>query len=95
MNTASRYDGCEALKDGTREYLGLRVSLDIAPRPDDRFHTVVAGDRLDVLAHRYLGDARLWWVICDCNGGPSPLSMHLLIGITLRIPSTGWLGKVS
>ena len=84
MNTASRYDGCEPLKDGTREYLGLRVPLDIAPRPDDRFHTVVAGDRLDLLAHHYLGDPRLWWVVCDCNNLPFPLGLRP--GMVLRVP---------
>jgi nucleoid-associated protein YgaU len=25
------------------------------------------GDRLDILADKYLGDAQLYWVILDCN----------------------------
>lgn len=81
----SRYEECETLKDGGREYLGVRLPVEIPPRPDDRFHTVVTGDRLDALAHRYLGDANLWWVICDCNNLPLP--PKLMPGILLRIPS--------
>ncbi len=82
----SRYEECEVLKDGGREYLGVRLPVEIPPRPDDRFHTVVTGDRLDVLAHRYLGDAGLWRVICDCNNLKFPLVLDS--GVVLRIPSS-------
>ncbi|MGD9948606.1 MAG: LysM peptidoglycan-binding domain-containing protein [Desulfobulbus sp.] len=30
-------------------------------------HVVEAGDRLDLLAHHYYNDARLWWRILDAN----------------------------
>jgi nucleoid-associated protein YgaU len=30
-------------------------------------YTWVAGDRLDVLAYKYYGDAQKWWVILDAN----------------------------
>ena len=30
-------------------------------------HTVNQTDRLDLLAHKYYGDARKWWLICDAN----------------------------
>jgi nucleoid-associated protein YgaU len=81
----SRYEECEVLKDGGREYLGVRLSVEIPPRRDDRFHNVVTGDRLDVLAQRYLGDASLWWIICGCNDIASPLDLHP--GTVLRIPA--------
>ncbi len=84
----SRYEECEVLKDGGREYLSVRVPVEIPPRPDDRFHTVVSGDRLDVLAQRYLGDASLWWVICDCNDIAVPFGLHA--GIALRIPALNY-----
>jgi len=46
---------------------------------------VVEGDRLDLLAHRYLGDARLWWILGDYNDLFWPL--ELAVGSSLRIPS--------
>ena len=61
------------------------LSFDAAPRPDDRFHTVIDGDRLSLLAHRYLGRADLWWIICDYNDIFFP--MELEPGSVLRIPS--------
>ena len=82
---ASRYEECERLKDGGREYIGVRLPVEYMPRPDDRFHTVVTGDRLDVLAPRYLGDASLWWLICECNNLPFPLDLQP--GMVLRIPA--------
>ena len=46
---------------------------------------MVEGDRIDLLAHRYLGDARLWWIICDYNDIFFPLELQP--GTDLRIPS--------
>jgi hypothetical protein len=46
---------------------------------------VTDGDRLDLLAHRYLGEAKLWWIICDYNDILFPL--ELTPGTVLRIPS--------
>lgn len=81
----SRYEECEVLKDGGKEYLGVRLPVEVPPRPDDRFHTVVTGDRLDVLAHRYLGDSSLWWIISEGNDLPFPLDLQP--GMVLRLPA--------
>lgn len=64
---------------------GLRTPLDNSERASDRFHAVVSGDRVDLLANAYLGDPNLWWVICDWNDIKFPLSLP--VGATLRIPS--------
>ena len=81
----SRYAGCILYRDSSGEYLGRRERIDTTPRYDDRLHTVIAGDRIDLIAHRYLGDARLWWIICDYNDIFFPL--ELVPGTELRIPS--------
>jgi hypothetical protein len=81
----SRYAGCILYRDAAGEYLGRRERIDTAPRYDDRLHTVVAGDRIDLLAHRYLGDVKLWWIICDYNDIFFPLELEP--GSDLRIPS--------
>jgi len=82
----SRYRFSILCRDEGFEFLGNRPRIDTSPRPDDRFHLVEAGDRLDLLAHRYLGDARLWWVIGDYNDIFWPLEVEA--GAALRIPST-------
>ena len=81
----SRYATAILYTGGAEEFLGTRVPVDATPRPDDRFHTVVDGDRLDLLAHRYLGRTDLWWIICDYNDIFFP--MELEPGSVLRIPS--------
>jgi hypothetical protein len=81
----SRYADCILYRDSDGEYLGRRQRIDTTPRYDDRLHTVIEGDRIDLLAHRYLGDARLWWIICDYNDIFFPL--ELAPGTDLRIPS--------
>lgn len=35
-------------------------------------HTVKQGDRLDLLAAKYLGDPLLFWLLCDANGAIRP-----------------------
>ena len=35
-------------------------------------HTVKQGDRLDLLAAKYLGDPLMFWLICDANGAIRP-----------------------
>ena len=81
----SRYRFSILCQDEGGDFLGNRPQIPTAPRPDDRFHTVVEGDRLDLLAYRYLGDARLWWVIGDYNDLFWPLDPE--VGSVLRIPS--------
>ena len=81
----SRYVSCILYRDSSGDYLGRRERIDTTPRYDDRLHTVVAGDRIDLIAYRYLGDARLWWIICDYNDIFFPLELDP--GTELRIPS--------
>jgi hypothetical protein len=49
------------------------------------FHPRVTGDRLDLLAARYLSDPTLFWKLCDANNTPAPaaLAARPLIGIPL------------
>ena len=35
-------------------------------------HSVRQGDRLDLLAAKYLGDPLMFWLICDANGAIQP-----------------------
>jgi hypothetical protein len=65
------------------EFLGARPRIDTAPRPDDRFHTVKDGDRIDLIAFSYLGDAALWWIVCDYSDIFYPLELET--GAVLRI----------
>ncbi|SPE40624.1 conserved hypothetical protein [Candidatus Sulfopaludibacter sp. SbA3] len=48
-------------------------------------YTVVQGDRLDVIAGRYFGDADLFWRICDANGAMRPSDLTCTPGQVLRI----------
>jgi len=81
----SRYASCIILRGTEGDSLGTRPRIDTTPRYDDRFHTVIEGDRIDLIAHRYLGDARLWWIVCDYNDLFFPLELEA--GAVLRIPS--------
>ncbi len=85
ISRRSRYASSILFTDGSEEFLGGRPPIDSIPKPDDRFHTVVDGDRLDLLSERYLGRAELWWVIADYNETEWPIELQP--GIALRIPS--------
>lgn len=86
----SRYHGMAAaqltLPDGTVvAYLPRRF----VPRPE-RFsvvseHVVEAGDRIDNLAARYLGDPLQYWRICDANAAMRPGELTAVPGRRLVI----------
>lgn len=48
-------------------------------------HTVVNGDRLDLLASKYLGDPLMYWLICDANGAIRPNSLVETPGAVINI----------
>lgn len=48
-------------------------------------HRVIEGERLDILAARYLGDAELNWRIADANGPAAPDALVATPGRRLRI----------
>jgi hypothetical protein len=59
------------------------------PSPD-RFatlseHVVTRADRLDVISHVELGDAELFWRLCDANGAMRPDELTEKVGRRLRI----------
>lgn len=47
--------------------------------------TVTQGDRLDLLAAKYLGDPLMFWLICDANGAIRPEDLVATPGKTLSI----------
>ena len=49
-------------------------------------HLVLDGDRLDLIAHRYLGDPELFWRICDANRALRPDELTAEPGRRLAIP---------
>lgn len=48
-------------------------------------HVVKQGDRLDLLAAKYLGDPLMFWLICDANGAIAPQQLLATPGTTLNI----------
>ena len=82
----SRYAKIAPVIDSAgRKIMPVRYRIASPIRPDDRFHTVIEGERIDQIANRYFGDATLWWVICDYNAIQFPL--ELTPRAVLRIPS--------
>jgi len=48
-------------------------------------HTVQQGDRLDLLAAKYLGDPLMFWLLCDANGAIEPAKLVETPGALLNI----------
>jgi hypothetical protein len=86
--TDSRYAKCTSytvtLRDG-RVVTATRLWHSPPRLPLAGYHTRVQGDRLDLLAARYLQDPTLFWKLCDANGTPvaAALEARPLIGIPL------------
>ena len=61
------------------------VNSDELKDSSDVFIRFQDGQRIDTLAHQYLGDGRYWWIICLMNDIKYPLGNELLPGSILRI----------
>jgi len=85
INQNSRYASCILYRETEGDSFGSRQRINTNPRYDDQFHIVIDGDRIDMLAYHYLGDASLWWIICDYNEIFFPLDLEM--GQVLRIPA--------
>jgi nucleoid-associated protein YgaU len=48
-------------------------------------HAVRQGDRLDLIAAKYLGDPLIFWLICDANGAIDPHDLVAAAGTVLNI----------
>jgi hypothetical protein len=48
-------------------------------------HSVRQGDRLDLIAAKYLGDPLIFWLICDANGAIEPSDLVATLGKVLNI----------
>lgn len=67
LNNVSRYSSSIIIKEGDIYYIGGTDPLIIREDKDDIEHIWSQGDRLDLLAKKYLGDDRLWWIIAEYN----------------------------
>jgi len=48
-------------------------------------HTVRQGDRLDLIAAKYLADPLIFWLICDANGAIDPDDLMDTLGRVINI----------
>ena len=85
----SRYFGREPLTltvAGTVvSYLPRRFLPDASQFQLLQEHTVQEGDRLDNIAAQYLGDATLFWRLCDANNAMRPEVLTATPGLKLRV----------
>ncbi len=79
------------LQDRGRRFIDIYTTPRLAhPTPEQITrlqligHTWRVGDRFFKLAHKYYGDAELWWVIAWYNRAPT--ESHLKVGDPITIP---------
>lgn len=74
------------------EELLLREIIPFKGTVTDQYHTVVQGDRLDLIAWKYYRDlvedaSKYWWLIADANNIIHPLDLSDYVGKELLIPN--------
>ncbi|MGH9606918.1 MAG: LysM peptidoglycan-binding domain-containing protein [Terracidiphilus sp.] len=90
-NPSSRYYGSGveqiALANGlVVSYLSRRIVPRMTIYSRTQNYSVIAGDRLDNLAARFLGDPILFWMIADANGAEDGNELTAEPGRTILIP---------
>jgi len=80
-----RYSQLVPADDEAPVHFGIRPPVVIPANEDDKFHTVVEGDRIDLLAWKYYGNPHYGWIIAEANTVSRP--WDLKPGMVLRIPA--------
>lgn len=91
ISQTSRYIGIEiaflVTQDGKQiNYLRRRFLPNLNVGSVFAMHTVIEGERLDIITSRYLGDPEMFWRVCDVNNSMLPEELTKKIGQKLRIP---------
>jgi len=88
IDPTSRYNYSVLYRDKRGgDFWGTRQPIRLKRHSSDSYHQVTDADskRIDLIAWRYYGDVRLWWVIAEVNEIGDPLEIP--VGTRLRIPS--------
>ena len=67
MSTRYIYTNQVKDSDTKKSYLESTIYPKIKPSDNDLYIISEAGDRLDLLAHKYYNDVSLWWIISVAN----------------------------
>lgn len=85
----SRYYGIDTMTITAGGRTTVYVARRFLPQPDNfqliQEHTVVQGDRLDNIAGSTLGDATLFWRLCDANNAMKPEELTATPGSKIKI----------
>mgnify|MGYP001558493041 CR=1 FL=1 len=91
MVSISRFSDLQIIKDSNNiqrfETFPNITPEDIRDDENDVILRIQDGQRIDALAHSFLGDGRYWWIICLANGINFPLGNEMKPGTLLRIPT--------
>ena len=72
---------------GNKQIYKRPIYPEIPLTKGDIYIITSSGDRLDLLAHRYYRDVRLWWIISSANPGVIKADSYALeAGLEIRIP---------
>lgn len=84
---SSRYVYTDTIKDSDTKKLYLESTIypKIKPSDNDLYIISEAGDRLDLLAHKYYNDTTLWWIISVANN-LNDANFFVEPGLQIRIP---------
>ena len=90
-----RYVDSKVQRDNSgQRYLSQTIYPEILTSSDDLYIISVKGDRLDVLAGKYLGDVGLWYIIGQANHlGKGTLAIPP--GLQIRIPAKSSISQIT
>ena len=81
----NRYKDTEKVRKNGQVYYRSTYFANIPTSADDIYVITQYGDRLDLLAYQYYGNASLWWYIARAN---NMFTLNIPENIQLRIPSS-------
>lgn len=87
----SRYKKTKVFMDDTNIFFSPQNYIEVPYHSDDQYFSVTLKykDRLDLIAHKFYQESKLWWVIAKANNITDPLEVPE--NTILRIPANATL----
>lgn len=86
MTNRYTYNKVRKESDTKREYLESTIYPKVKANDNDIYIITQETDRLDLLANKYYGNSKMWWIIATANN-INDATFYIEPGTQIRIPS--------
>ena len=83
---STRYTGIKGKRVDGEIARGTAIYPEVPASTEDIYLISTSGDRFDILAFEYYGNAKYWWIVASNNPTLDRSTLQITPGVQIRIP---------